>query len=141
MLGLSPPPASAGPLTAKPAFWERPAFVLYTAAQPDPAAAEAALAAADSGFAAWKRKYDISRDTYTRTGACRPAARLPCFALWGQLRKGLHGMPVDVLCVVCQPRIFLRAPTIPPPFATDNAPCYNPLLLPLALLPLLWHRR
>lgn len=46
---------------------ERQAFVLYTAAQPDAAAAEEALAA-DPGFAAWKKKYDRSRRTITRTG-------------------------------------------------------------------------
>ncbi len=51
----------------KAPFWERPAFVLWTQAQPDPAAAEAALAE-DNDFKGWKAKYDRSRRTVTRTG-------------------------------------------------------------------------
>ncbi|DBA96610.1 TPA: hypothetical protein ACH3X1_015471 [Trebouxia sp. C0004] len=50
----------------KAPFWERPAFVLWTQAQPDPAAAEAALAE-DNDFKGWKAKYDRSRRTVTRT--------------------------------------------------------------------------
>lgn len=50
----------------KAPFWERPAFVLWTQAQPDPAAAEASLAA-DDDFKGWKSKYDRSRRTVTRT--------------------------------------------------------------------------
>lgn len=51
----------------KAPFWERPAFLLWTQAQPDPAAAEAALAE-DNDFKGWKTKYDRSRRTVTRTG-------------------------------------------------------------------------
>ena len=51
----------------KPPFWERPTFVLWTAAQSDPSAAEEALAA-DDDFKGWKNKYDRSRRTVTRTG-------------------------------------------------------------------------
>lgn len=51
----------------KPPFWERPTFLLWSGAQPDPAAAEASLAA-DEDFKNWKTKYDRSRRTVTRTG-------------------------------------------------------------------------
>lgn len=50
----------------KAPFWERPAFVLWTGAQPDPAAAEESLAK-DDDFKSWKNKYDRSRRTVTRT--------------------------------------------------------------------------
>ena len=53
--------------SGKPPFWERISFVLWTAAQPDPAAAEATLAQ-DDEFSKWKKKYDQSRRTVTRTG-------------------------------------------------------------------------
>lgn len=56
----------SGPFAGKPPFGERQTFLLWTAAQPDPAAAEAKLAA-DPDFAAWKKKYDRSRKTVTRT--------------------------------------------------------------------------
>lgn len=56
-----------GGFAYKPPFYERPGFLLYTAAQEDPEAAEAYLAS-DPGFAPWKKKYDISRKTITRTG-------------------------------------------------------------------------
>ena len=51
----------------KSPFWERQTFVLWTAAQPDAAAAEAAFAAANPDFAGYKKKYDVSRKTFTRT--------------------------------------------------------------------------
>ena len=51
----------------KAPFWERPTFILWSGAQPDPEAAEAALAA-DEDFQNWKKKYDRSRRTVTRTG-------------------------------------------------------------------------
>ena len=51
----------------KAPFWERPTFVLWSGAQPDPEAAENALAA-DEDFQNWKKKYDRSRRTVTRTG-------------------------------------------------------------------------
>lgn len=60
--------AGGGPFAPKPLFWERPAFVLWTAAQDDPAKAEADFAAADPEFAQLKLKYDRSRKTVTRTG-------------------------------------------------------------------------
>lgn len=50
----------------KAPFWERPTFILWSAAQPDPEAAETALAA-DEDFQNWKKKYDRSRRTVTRT--------------------------------------------------------------------------
>ncbi|KAL3132609.1 hypothetical protein ABBQ32_009138 [Trebouxia sp. C0010 RCD-2024] len=52
--------------SGKPPFWERPTFLLWSGAQPDPAAAEASLAA-DDDFKFWKNKYDRSRRTVTRT--------------------------------------------------------------------------
>lgn len=51
----------------KAPFWERVSFILWAGAQPDPAAAEAALAQ-DSEYAKWQNKYDRSRRTVTRTG-------------------------------------------------------------------------
>lgn len=66
LLGEKDPSALEGPFGRKAAFWDRPTFVLWTAAQPDPAAAEAAFAA-DPGFAQWKDKYDKSRKTNFRT--------------------------------------------------------------------------
>jgi len=55
-----------GFLAPKPPFWERPGFVLWTAGQLDPKAAEEYLAE-DPGFADFKKKYDASRRTVTRT--------------------------------------------------------------------------
>ncbi|KAL6779874.1 hypothetical protein ACKKBG_A14095 [Auxenochlorella protothecoides x Auxenochlorella symbiontica] len=54
-----------GLFSRKPPFFPRAAFVLWTAAQPDPAAAEAKLAT-DPAFAEWKTSYDRSRRTVTR---------------------------------------------------------------------------
>ena len=51
----------------KAPFWERPAFLIWAAAQNDMDAAEQRLAT-DSDFAGWKKKYDRSRATVTRTG-------------------------------------------------------------------------
>lgn len=68
MLALGAKPgASTGPFAPRPPFWERPAFVIWTAAAESPAAEEARLAAADPAFAEFKKKYDISRATVTRT--------------------------------------------------------------------------
>lgn len=64
----TPSDAGTGPFAPKPLFWERPGYVIWTAAQPDPAAAEAAFAAADQQYAELKDKYDRSRRTVTRTG-------------------------------------------------------------------------
>jgi L-ascorbate peroxidase len=50
----------------KAPFWERPAFLIWAAAQDNMQAAEQSLAA-DSDFAGWKKKYDRSRATVTRT--------------------------------------------------------------------------
>ena len=61
----------------KPPFWERPAFVLWTGAQPDPSAAETSLAA-DEEFKNWKNKYDRSRRTVTRTGMNEPGVLYCC---------------------------------------------------------------
>lgn len=60
-----------GLFAPKPLFWERPAFVLWTAAQPDPVKAEEEFAAADPEWANLKVKYDRSRATVTRTGILR----------------------------------------------------------------------
>lgn len=57
-------------LRSKPLFWERPTFVLYTALADDPAAEEERFAAANPELANLKRKYDLSRKTFTRTGEC-----------------------------------------------------------------------
>lgn len=51
--------------SGKPPFYERPGFVVWTYAQPDPAKAEAKLGA-DSRFAPYKNQYDRSRETLTR---------------------------------------------------------------------------
>jgi len=50
----------------KPPFYERPGFLMYTAAQSDPAKAEEFLAT-DPEFAKWKINYDKSKRTITRT--------------------------------------------------------------------------
>lgn len=66
-LGVKPG-ADEGPFAKKPPFSERVHFLLWSAAQEDQAAAEAALVEADPGaYADWKKKYDISRRTVTRT--------------------------------------------------------------------------
>ena len=59
----------------KAPFWERPTFILWSAAQPDPEAAETVLAA-DEDFQNWKKKYDRSRRTVTRTGEYELAVAL-----------------------------------------------------------------
>ncbi|CAL8460517.1 g46 [Coccomyxa elongata] len=59
--------AGGGPFAPKPLLWERPAFVLWCAAQDDPQKAEQDFAAADPQFAELKQKYDRSRKTVTRT--------------------------------------------------------------------------
>lgn len=93
----------------KAPFWERPAFVLWTQAQPDPAAAEAALAE-DNDFKSWKAKYDRSRRTVTRTGeplaslVCLPvkqAKRFTCF----QSAHCIHGLNGDSVDFECNVRI------------------------------------
>jgi L-ascorbate peroxidase len=63
------PGAGGGPFSAKPPFWERPHFVLWTAAALDPAAEEERLlAAAPDAYKGAKGTYDRSRRTVTRTG-------------------------------------------------------------------------
>ncbi|CAK0787502.1 hypothetical protein CVIRNUC_010722 [Coccomyxa viridis] len=59
--------SSGGLFAPKPLFWERPAFVIWTAAQPEPAKAEQAWADANNAYKGLKLKYDRSRDTVTRT--------------------------------------------------------------------------
>lgn len=53
----------------KAPFWARPASVLLGAAYPE---AEEKLASEDEEFAYWKEKYDRSKKSATRTGACMP---------------------------------------------------------------------
>ena len=74
--------SSTGLFAPKPLFWERPAFVIWTAAQPDPAKAEQAWADADNAYKGLKLKYDRSRDTGTRTGAfpARTSLFVPFYA-------------------------------------------------------------
>lgn len=60
-------PNSTTPFAPKAPFWERPMFVLWTAAAADPAAEEARFAAAAPIFADLKSKYDYSKRTLTRT--------------------------------------------------------------------------
>lgn len=70
--------------SGKAPFWERISFVLWTAAQPDPAAAEATLAQNDE-FSKWKKKYDQSRRTVTRTGkhqTCAPDVQAKLQVAW-----------------------------------------------------------
>jgi len=57
---------AGGYFSAKPPFWERPGYVIWTAGQLDPPAAEAYLAQ-DDAFAEWKKKYDFSKKSVTRT--------------------------------------------------------------------------
>lgn len=64
-LGVQDPSQLGGPLSKKAPFWERPTFLLWTASENDPAAAEAAFGA-DPAFESWKLKYDKSRDTTFR---------------------------------------------------------------------------
>ncbi len=59
---------SGGLFAPKPLFWERPAFVIWTAAQPDPVKAEQMWADSLDAYKGLKLKYDRSRDTVTRTG-------------------------------------------------------------------------
>lgn len=65
-LGVKPGEPEGGLFAPKKPFWERVTFVLWPAAQADPAAAEALLDASPA-FEGLKRKYDISRRTATRT--------------------------------------------------------------------------
>lgn len=64
-LGVQDPSQLGGPLSKKAPFWERPTFLLWTASENDPGAAETAFGA-DSAFQPWKAKYDKSRDTTFR---------------------------------------------------------------------------
>lgn len=65
--GVKDPSELEGPFGRKAPFWERIMFVLWPAAQPDQAAAEAALVeGAPEAFAQWKAKYDQSRKTTFR---------------------------------------------------------------------------
>uniref|UniRef100_A0A061RD54 L-ascorbate peroxidase n=1 Tax=Tetraselmis sp. GSL018 TaxID=582737 RepID=A0A061RD54_9CHLO len=65
-LGNKEPDAKPGPFSSKPPFGPRPGYLLWTAGQLDPAAAEEYLAQ-DKEFAGWKKKYDQSKRTVTRT--------------------------------------------------------------------------
>jgi len=66
-LGNRTPDAAPGPFTPKAPFWERPGYLIWTAGQLDPKAAEAKLADGDKVFAEFKAKYDRSKQTVTRT--------------------------------------------------------------------------
>jgi L-ascorbate peroxidase len=67
-LGVKDPEESKGPFSKKAPFWERIMYVLWCATQPDPAAAEAALATgAPEAFAEFKDKYDKSKASNFRT--------------------------------------------------------------------------
>ncbi len=71
-LAVKPGQSSGGPFAAKPPFWERPMFVLWTAAAADPAAEEARFVEADpKTWAGIKTAYDRSRRTVTRTGGAQ----------------------------------------------------------------------
>lgn len=59
-LGVKDANDYGGPFSKKPPFYERVSFLFWTAAQPDPAAAEAKLAE-DPVFRQYKEKYDRSR--------------------------------------------------------------------------------
>jgi hypothetical protein len=64
-LGAKP---SSGPFAPKAPFWEKPGFVLWTAAAADPAAEEARFVAEDAAtYAGLKKEFDMSRATITRT--------------------------------------------------------------------------
>lgn len=66
-LGVKNPSELEGPFGRRAPFWERVTFVLWPAAQPDPAAAEVALVeGAPEAFAQYKQKYDKSRSTTFR---------------------------------------------------------------------------
>lgn len=64
-LNVKDPSKLGGPLGKKAPFWERPTFLLWTAAQADPAAAEEEFAALPE-YEVWKTKYDQSRNTTFR---------------------------------------------------------------------------
>ncbi|KAG2487467.1 hypothetical protein HYH03_013889 [Edaphochlamys debaryana] len=62
------PGASSGPFAAKPPFWERPTFLLWTAAAADPPAEEARFASElPDKYGSIKTMYERSRLTTTRT--------------------------------------------------------------------------
>lgn len=67
---LGAKPVNAGPFgPSLPLFWQRPAFLLWSASVPEDKAeeVEAKLAAADPLFAEAKKKYDRDRATFSRT--------------------------------------------------------------------------
>ncbi|GAX84388.1 hypothetical protein CEUSTIGMA_g11810.t1 [Chlamydomonas eustigma] len=67
-LGAKPGNGSGlGPFSPKPPFWEKPAFLIWTAASRDPSAEEAKLEAYSQVYADIKKQYDRSRDTVSRT--------------------------------------------------------------------------
>lgn len=62
------PGAGTGPFDPKPLFWDKPGFLIWTAAALDPAAEEARFVAAfPDVYTGIKRGFDISRKTVTRT--------------------------------------------------------------------------
>ena len=64
-LNVQDPSQLGGPFGKKAPFWERPTFLLWTASESDPEAAEAVFGA-DAAYELWKVKYDKSRATTFR---------------------------------------------------------------------------
>ncbi|KAI7845676.1 hypothetical protein COHA_000790 [Chlorella ohadii] len=51
----------------RPPLWERQQYLIWPATQADQTAAEEAMAAYSNEYAKWKKQYDISKTTVTRT--------------------------------------------------------------------------
>ena len=97
----NPDPDATGFLTPKAPFWERPTYVLWTAAQYNPEAAEATFAA-NPRYMEFKNKYDKSRKTVTRTGTvvCSCSKDLITAACGGILK----------MCIICQKILVMGYP-------------------------------
>ncbi|GAX83707.1 hypothetical protein CEUSTIGMA_g11132.t1 [Chlamydomonas eustigma] len=67
LLQLGAKPGSGGFLSAKPPFWEKPGFLIWTSGAQNPTAEEVRLAAAVPAFADAKADYDKSRRSIART--------------------------------------------------------------------------
>lgn len=62
------PGAGSGPFTPKPPFWDKPGFLVWTAAAENPEAEEERFVAAlPDVYAGYKKSFDQSRRTVTRT--------------------------------------------------------------------------
>lgn len=64
------PGTKGGLFTAYPPFWTKPLFVIWSAAASNSAEEEARMVAADKAYAEFKKDYDQSRSTVTRTSKC-----------------------------------------------------------------------